>query len=304
MSLTALVIGFGSIGKRHADILNTMDEFSHVFVLSRQTGLFYETIKSMDDIPGLNPDYVVIASPTSQHYSQLKFLESHLKDRKILVEKPLYDYMADLLIENNEVYVGYNLRFHPLLHKIKHAVDGRKLWNIQVFCGSYLPKWRNGRDYRETSSARQDSGGGVLLDLSHELDYVQWLTSPLEVNHAVSRKVSDLEIDTDDLLLLSGKTADGAHVHISLNYFTQKPIRQILIDGERISIQADLITKTLSVTEDSEGSYFSWPALESNDMYLAQHQAILENDPSLICTYKEGLQTIELINRIRYFGRK
>jgi CMP-N,N'-diacetyllegionaminic acid synthase len=276
-----------------------MDEISHVYVFSNQNNLPYETIKSLEDIPGLGPDYVVIASPTDQHDPQLKFLEEHLQGKKIMVEKPLFDSMVEFTVRNNEVVVGYNLRFHPLLNKIRELCQGRRLWNIHVICGSYLPDWRPGRDYRATSSARKDSGGGVLLDLSHELDYVQWLVGSMEVDHAASEKVSDLEIDSDDLLLLSGKTRDDTYVHISLNYFTRNPLRQILIDGEGISIQGDLNTNQLSVVEDGEASDYSWPNLKQNDTYRAQHKVILEGDLSRVCTFEEGVEIMRLIENIR-----
>ena len=299
MCLTALVIGFGSIGKRHADILNRMDEFDRVAVLSNQTGLPYETITSLEDISSTNPDYVVIASPTAQHHRQLQFLEANFEGKKVLVEKPLFVSSNDLQIKHNQIYVGYNLRFHHLLRKIKDAVAGKKLWNIQAFCGSYLPDWRPGRDYRDTSSAKTDAGGGVLLELSHELDYVQWLAGPLEVEYAVSGKVSDLEIDSDDLLLLSGKTEGGARVYISLNYFTRKPVRQIVIDGEGISLQGDLIKNQLSQVVDGEASDYSWSELERNDTYREQHRAILEGDLSRVCSFEEGLNIMRLIENIR-----
>ena len=299
MSLSALIIGHGSIGQRHAEILTEMDEISHVFVLSSQNDLSYDTIKSLEEIPPLHPDYVVVASPTDQHYAQLKFLDKHLNGSKILVEKPLFDKKKGLSIRHNTVYVGYNLRFHPILCKIKKAITGRRLWNIQVFCGSYLPDWRPGRDYRKTYSARKDTGGGVLLDLSHELDYVQWLAGTINIEHKISKKVSDLEIETDDILLLSGRSASGAYVHISLNYFTRKPVRQILIDGEGISLQANLFTKELSVYEDDTKSEFSWPELERNTNYITEHRAIIEEDLSNVCTYNEGLETMCLIDSIR-----
>lgn len=299
MTRSAMVIGFGSIGKRHSEILSAMNEIAHVTVFSSQPGLPYETLSSLNDIPHLNPDYVVIASPTNRHYPQLKFLEEHLEGKKILVEKPLFDSMANFKVLKNEVYVGYNLRFHPLINKIRTLCHGRKLWTIHVFCGSYLPDWRPDRDYRATSSARKDYGGGVLLDLSHELDYVHWLAGSINVEHAVSEKVSDLEIKSDDLLLMSGQTERGANVHVSLNYFTRKPIRQILMNGEGISIQGDLIENTLSVVEDGEASYFSWPDLERNDTYRAQHEAVLEGDLKNVCTFEEGLNTMRLIENIR-----
>ena len=302
MILSALLISFGSIGSRHGNILNEMDEISQVTVLSSQPDLPFRTIKTLDEIPGLNPNYIVIASNTAKHHEQLAFVENNLQGKKILVEKPLFDAFHDFEIKNNQVYVGYNLRFHPLLQKIKEKISGRKLWNIQVFCGSYLPNWRPGRDYRKTSSAKRETGGGVLLDLNHEMDYVQWLAGPLEVVYVVSEKVSDLEIDSNDLLLLSGKTSDGAHVHISLNYFTRKPFRQILVDGDGISIRGDLITNTLSVVDDGKASDFSWPKLGPNDTYQAQHKAIIEDDQSYVCVFAEGLQTMRLIDSIRSFN--
>ena len=120
MSSRVLVIGYGSIGRRHAEILSEIDTVSRVYVLSSQNGLPYKTIASLKEIPGLTPDYIVIASPTDQHYSQLKFLNEHLESRKILVEKPLFDIYHDFTIKNNQVFVGYNLRFHPMINKIKN----------------------------------------------------------------------------------------------------------------------------------------------------------------------------------------
>ena len=304
MSLSALVIGFGSIGKRHAEIMNAMDEVAHLSVLSSQSGLPYNTLSSLEEIPRLNPDYVVIASPTDQHDPQLKFLEEHLQGKKILVEKPLFDSMAEFKVRNNEVVVGYNLRFHPLLNKIRELCQGRRLWNIHVFCGSYLPDWRPGRDYRATSSARKHSGGGVLLDISHELDYVQWLCGKIIPEYVCNEKVSDLDIDTDDLLILSGRTEGGAHLQIGLNYFTRKPIRKIIIDGKDISIHADLITNTATIHENGISSDYSWPNFIKNDMYITQHKDILSDKTSWTCTYEEGKETMGLIDIIRSLNNR
>ena len=297
-----MVIGYGSIGRRHADILNEMDKISEVVVLSSQSNLPFKTIKSTEEIPGLDPDYLVIASNTALHHEQLVFVENNLQGRKILMEKPLFDVFHDLEIRNNQVFVGYNLRFHPLIQLIKEKITNKKLWNIQNFCGSYLPDWRPDRDYQVTSSAKKETGGGVLLDLSHELDYVQWLTGPIGMSYVVNDKVSDLEIETDDLLLLSGQTEDGAHLQVCLNYFTRKPLRQILIDGENISIRADLVENTLSIVERNKTYNYSWPELERNETYRAQHKAILEDHLSYLCTYGEGLEIMRLIDGIRSFN--
>ena len=299
MNIKALVIGYGSIGKRHAEILDSMSDIECVEILSNQAQLPFKTINELEEIPKLKPDYVVIASSTSLHREQLEFLDEKLNGRTILVEKPLFDNYYEMNVNNNRVFVGYNLRFHPLIQKVRDILSGRKLWNLQVFCGSYLPDWRPDRDYRETSSAVKEAGGGVLLDLSHELDYLQWLAGPINVEHAFNQKISSLEINSDDILLLSGKSDGGAQIHVSLNYFSRNPMRQLLIDGEGISIQADLVKNFLSVVEEGKVSDYSWEKLDRNSMYKAQHLAAIEDSSSTICSYEEGLETMLLIEKIR-----
>jgi len=225
MAHSALVIGYGSIGRRHAGILREMDRISNVTVLSSQTNLSCKTIKTLDEIAQIDPDYIVVASNTSLHFKHLSYLEKTLENKVILVEKPLFEKSYELIPMKNSVWVAYVFRSHPILQLIKKKISRKPLWNVNVFCGSYLPEWRPGRDYRETSSAREDSGGGVLLDLSHELDYVQWLIGGIELDYVYRNRVSSLEIETDDLLKISGHTVSGTCVHISLNYFTRNPIQ-------------------------------------------------------------------------------
>ena len=110
-----------------------------------------------------------------------------------------------------------------------------------------------------------------------------------------------MEINSDDILLFSGLSDKEVHVHVSLNYFTRKPTRQILLDGENISIQANLIENTLSITKDNNTSDYSYPHLSQNDSYKDQHHAILSDDLNNLCTYNEGFETLKFIDHIRNF---
>ena len=175
---------------------------------------------------------------------------------------------------------------------------------MHVFCGSHLPDWRSGRDYREIYSARKDLGGGVLLDLSHELDYVQWLLGPVKIDYAFNEKISTLKIDSDDILTLNGHTNNGAQVQINLNYFTKKPVRQIIIDCEDISIQADLIKGKATVHSDGEVEEYDWSDIEMNEIYRREHEAVLAGDSRMTCTYEEGLETMRLIDSIKTFNNQ
>jgi len=299
MSYSVLIIGYGSIGKRHASLLTKMDNISNVSILSSQSSLPYDTISSLEEISKINPDYIVIASPTNKHYEQLNFLENHLKNKKILVEKPLFDSMIDFKASNNKIYVGYNLRFHPMFDKIKEICNHRKIWNIHAICCSYLPDWRSNMDYRKSYSSHKKFGGGVLLDLSHELDYAQWLTGSMIIKHVISDKISNLEINSDDLLLFVGRAENGAYVNIILNYFTRKSIREVIIDGEGISLQGDFLSNTLSGVIDDKSFDYTWEKFDINETYLSQHDAVLNGDLKYLCTFEEGLETMRLIDSIR-----
>ena len=294
----ALVLGYGSIGKRHANILSNMDDIHIVNVLTQQQGVPYPTVQSLDDITNIKPDYIVIASDTSRHLEQLKFFEKYFTGKIILIEKPLFLPHEECTVGNNAVYVGYNLRFHPVLQLIKKVIRGRKIWNIDVFCGSYLPDWRPERDYRYTYSANKDSGGGVLLDLSHEFDYVQWIAGVVTPDYVFNGKISDLRINSDDFLQLSGWSESGVKIQISLNYFTRSPVRRLIIDGEGISIQADLVDSDVRLCVDGASSVYSWDVYK-DDTYVAQHAELLSDYVSDVCTFDEGSITMSLINRVK-----
>ena len=102
LNMKTLIIGYGSIGSRHAKILNEMDEIAEITILSSQKNLPYKTITNINDIGEIMPDYIIIASSTSLHFEQLKFLEENLTDKTILVEKPLFHQHNELAISNNK----------------------------------------------------------------------------------------------------------------------------------------------------------------------------------------------------------
>ena len=299
-----LIIGYGSIGKRHAYILSKKNKFlKNIFVLTKQNCRPFNKVKSFKKIKQIDPDYIVISSPTSQHYKELSHLEKEFSKKLILVEKPLFSKNENLNIKKNKVFVGYNMRFNPLIQFIKNKIKNKKIWSINIFCGSYLPHWRKGRNYKFTSSAKKELGGGVLLDLSHELDYTQWLLGNIQLDNVINKKLSDLKIDTDDFLSISGKANKTTRVQIDLNYFTKKATRRIIIDGKNISIEADLIQNKIFINEGGKKSTFSKKNFHRNYTYQNLHSSLLKSDFSTCCTYKEGKSLMLLIDKIRNLSK-
>ena len=163
-----------------------------------------------------------------------------------------------------------------------------------------MPNWRNNIDYRKSSSAKLHLGGGVLLDLSHELDYVQWLFGKIEVEHCKSKRFSNLNIETDDFLSLTGKTKRVSSIQITLNYFTRERTRQIFIDGKNISMKADLVKKNVVYYDGNKKKIYNFKNSDRNSEYKKQHLAILTNKyADKLCTFEEGKQLVYLVNKIR-----
>jgi predicted dehydrogenase len=301
---SVLVIGHGSIGKRHARILSELPEVQEVHVMTRQAKTPFPTLNNLSDVADLDPDYVVIASETSRHFDELRSLENLLCSKTILVEKPLFDTNCDLTINNNEVYVGYNLRFLPALQMIREKVRGREIWEVSAICGSYLPDWRPERDYRKTSSAQISTGGGVINDLSHELDYVSWLCGAIKIEYCSRKKLSNLEIETDDFFILIGHSRENVRVHVGLNYFSRRPRRKLYIDGVGISIDMDFISNTAIINEDGNEKIYNFPNNEGDSTYIAQHRAMLSGHAGPACTFIEGLELMSLIEDAQKSGIK
>lgn len=302
--MKVLIIGFGSIGKRHYDVLSQLSEVQNIDLVTKQNienivcYINLEIIKNIEEY-----DYFVIASETNKHFEQLKFLEENVKNKLIFCEKPLFESKQDIEIKNNIVFVGYVLRFHPLLEKLKEMIKKEKILLVNAKCGQYLPSWRLNIDYKESYSAKKEEGGGVLLDLSHELDYVQWLAGQINEIKSYQVKISDLEINSDDLTMLIGKTNQDIFVNISIDYISKITNRRLLVETLEYTYELDFIENKL-VKKDKAGfeEIFSSLNLKRNYMFEQMHLDIF-NQQKNICTFKEALEVMQTISTIQEQNR-
>ena len=120
--MKVLIIGYGSIGKGHAFLLSKIKKISEIKIYTKQKIKSYNTINNKKEIMKYKPNYVVISNETQYHYSFLLFFEKNFKKISILVEKPLFHKFQSFNFKNNYVYIGYNLRFHPLITLLKKII--------------------------------------------------------------------------------------------------------------------------------------------------------------------------------------
>ena len=297
-SVKVAVVGAGSIGLRHRKILDGLNH-EVVLISGHDPSAKYKSLDAALD--NENFDYVVIASQTSRHSADLNSLINNEFAGRVLIEKPLFK-KSTRLQENvfAMAAVGYNLRFHPAILWLKQTLPSLgTITSANLYVGQHLPSWRPNGDYQNSSSAKQTSGGGVLRDLSHELDLAQNIFGDWQKLTALGGKFSNLEIDTDDTFLILMQTELCAAVSIQMNYLDRIKQRSITVNGNDGSINVDLISGSASFN-DSEMKF----EVKPDDTYLAQHQAILAGDSKNICSLSEGLKIVEMIEAIEKSVRK
>lgn len=283
----ALVIGYGSIGRRHARILDELG--CDVAVVSRRAldnVMHFASVTAA--IAEFQPDYAVVANETSAHADTVTQVAAAGFRGKLLIEKPLggtiprYDFAL--------CAVAYNLRFHPALAELAEALAGQRLLAMQIYCGQYLPDWRAGNDYRKSYSADVARGGGVLRDLSHELDYLLWLGGAWRRAAAIGGRLGELEISSDDCWALLLELDRCRCATVQINYLDRPGRRQILVITSEHSFAVDFGKAVLM--RDGEVRRF---AVDRDDTYRAQHRAVLEGDTSRLCELAQGEAVMNLI---------
>lgn len=258
MSTRVLFAGLGSIGQRHLSVLRDADEdFDVVAYRSSEgeAGTFenVDEYRSLDAALSTEPEIAFITNPTHRHVDTARSCAAHGCD--LLVEKPLSHTMegVDELIETVDrqdlvTMMGCQLRFDPVIERVRELLtDGviGEPYSFDITAGSYLPEWRPGRDYTETYSAKAAMGGGVVLDLIHEIDYAKWLFGELVEIQSHVGQISSLDIETEDIAEVNCRTVNGQIGRIHLDYYRQPGARRLEVVGDRGVVEADIQNGTV-----------------------------------------------------------
>ncbi len=315
--LTALVVGGGSIGRRHLSNLRRLEPSAEI-VLWRQhakpgdAGAVVSdadrVVYSLADALDTHPDLAVVASPATRHVETGLALASN--DVPLLVEKPLshrQDEARALITLCREralaLMVGYNLRFYPPLQTLRETLVAGEIgrpMSIRADVGQHLPEWRPGADYRSGVSARSDLGGGVLLELSHELDYVSWLVGGVRSVMALVGHLSDLEIDVEDtaeiLLRFQGGAFGSIHLDMTQAAMTRS-CRLVGTEGVLVWNGLDHSVRLYRAAARSWSDLCAPCVLDRNEMFLSEMRHFLHcvrNGARPAVTGEDGLRALDI----------
>ncbi|OGT22855.1 MAG: hypothetical protein A3C55_04945 [Gammaproteobacteria bacterium RIFCSPHIGHO2_02_FULL_42_13] len=311
-----LVVGLGSIGKRHVKNLRALFPDAYIVVCRHAatehdqdfvTQYIDKVVYDLNEAIALKPMAAVLCNPAVYHVSvawQLAKNGIHL-----FIEKPLSNTLTDVetlitICQEKKLVlmVGYNLRFSKTLNRARELIKSGAIGDIlsvQVNTGQYLPDWRPEVDYRKTVSAQQKMGGGVLLELSHELDYVCWLLGkPVEV---FARLISSgsLEIDVEDNADVFLTFEKNLMVNIHLDMLQRTACRMCKVVGALGILIWDGVEDRLVVeSEKQEFSQSFCGAEDRNEMYGQEikhfFDSISNGCPAMV-TGVDALESLKIV---------
>ena len=314
----ALIVGLGSIGLRHLRLLREALPEADIRVLRHTNtaesnkdpnGFFFR----LEDACSFAPELAVIANPSPFHIVTAMALAE--AGAHLLVEKPLSplsDGAEDLISlcasRKQVLYVGYNLRFLETLCFFREALASGcigQVHSVHSAVGQFLPKWRPGSDYRKTVSAQKELGGGVLLELSHDIDMLRWIFGDVEWVSAWLGKKGNLDIDVEDNAILQMNFKSGPIAHLSLDFLRHDTTRVCTAIGADGSLSWDAIKGSVSIYRRDKAS---WEILKSHDpdrdsTYRAQLMAFLNEIKGERSGFAargiDGLEVINLVDAAR-----
>lgn len=259
--MRVLVIGSGSIGRRHHENLQTLG--AEVRLLSWRDAGLSGAVTAMDDAQA-----VVIATATD---IRLPLIEAAAaRGLPMYVEKPLAfrpDEVEAIAAVAASVaarsMLGYMMRYHPAVRALA-TTDLSDVFQFAISIGHDVTQWRANWRFSESYAAQAD-GGGVLLDLCHELDLAACLIPGLRVTGVES--LGHAAFPGVDFASRVSLASDGAVGDVSMDYLTPLLHRRTTLRGTERMHDFDLAAQVYRVTESSGPRLLDLP-LERNAMFL------------------------------------
>jgi len=316
-----LIVGHGSIGKRHLELARSFFPDADIRVLRHLKSIStpehsngcFDNIK---DALSFAPQLAVIANPATFHIEvALMLVEQGVH---LLIEKPIaatrdgIQLLLDLSRKNNTVLlVGYNLRFLSSLQKFRSALHLQtigKVLSVRCEIGQFLPSWRPNTDYKQGVSARNNLGGGALLELSHEIDYLRWIFGEVEWVTAILSKQSELDIDVEDTAHLvfgfTPKIEDKIQLiaSVNLDFIRHDTTRLCTAIGDMGSLRWNGLAGTVEQFNMEKKTWDEVYHDKKEDSYVSEWKHFLKclsgHDKPLI-SGKDGLKVVEIIEAAR-----
>jgi predicted dehydrogenase len=321
-----LIAGLGSIGRRHFRNLIALGQKDIILLRTRRStlpddelaGYLVET-DLQEALKKHKPDAVIVANPTSLHLDVA--IPAAEAGCPILLEKPVSHSLERLDVlekaaqkSGNKILIGFQFRYHPTLNQARELIQSNALGSlltVHAHWGEYLPQWHPWEDYRQNYAARADLGGGVIVTLTHPLDYLRYLLGEVDSLWSFNGHISPLEVDVEDVAEIGLRFANGTVGGVHVNYIQRPPVHRLEIVGTEGTLRWDNADGILHFHRMPApfGSFsdppptpvtetFSPPeGFERNQLFVAQARHFIEivrGESEPICRLEDGVMALRL----------
>ena len=287
-----LIVGLGSIGKKHLNAANVLKYEVDVVSKHAKRSVNFQSIDNLLDKRIY--DLGIICSETSNHLNDLLKISKYCKI--ILVEKPLnHNYIStQLKIELEKikslVVLGFNLRYLDLIIFLKTYLTNKQIISVENIFWDDCRKWYKGRDFEKLYVNNRHLGGGALLTNIHELDYIKFICNADINNLNIQYKKN--KDDLDKSCIVKGMLDNEISFKSSLNIFSSFRIRKGFIKTNNENIEWDIdqgiITSNLKgVIFNKKTNYLS--------TYISQLKFLVENNFQNISSLQSNIKLNNLI---------
>jgi len=291
--LKMLVVGCGSIGRRHLKNFKSLGIENFVLCDTNEENLkaasegLSNPVLTTDFKDALvhGPDMAVVCTPSSMHLEMARDLVR--AGVHVLIEKPLSDTLEGVselekLVDEKGVVAMMAMcyRHHPVFREVKAALAAGavgKIYHVNYFGGHYLPDWHPKADYRVEYAARKVLGGGVILTSIHGLDNIRWLFGEVDETHAFVDRVSNLEMDVEDIATAIFRLKNGVLVNWQTDFLQRANQHRMVVAGSTGTMRVDFLTGVIETYSAVSGKWASRTVpFEVNEMYVAEAREFLE----------------------------
>lgn len=296
--ISCLVVGLGSIGTRHAHNLKKLkikniSLFDQDYKKAKKVGksLDAETYSSFQTALSNKPDLCLICTYPNTHIDiAKKCIENN---SNIFIEKPLstttlgiQSLISNAMKKNLKIGVGHNLRFDPGLIYLKNQIQLKSIGNIlsiSVQMGNHIKNWRPGTNYKNHYILKTD--GGIILDDSHEYDYLRWLLNDeVQSVYCQTNSLKTLKTKSESLATIILRFRKGTIATLLMDHVRPSYERNCFVIGDKGSIKWEnfnfnssswntynsrsrSIVKTIKINGNVDSKSFNF---YTNDPYISE----------------------------------
>lgn len=310
------IVGFGNIAARHLDILERLYPHISIYIVTkRKLKTKHVVYKSIVSLKNKGIDAIFITSPANQHYKVLKLF---YRDRvHFFIEKPLFEKLKKIKLISKHfsklnapiLQVGYVFRHDELFLKLKSLYLSKilgKTLKAVIYCGSDLTAWRKKTKLSQSISLNKIKGGGVLLELSHEIDYCKWLFGDIRLSYSSLNTSGIFKSRVEDTADLHFTTYDKININMHLNFWQKNPERYCKIYGSEGNMYIDILKREIKISTTKINKTIKFKK-NLNDAYEMQIHNFINsinlNKKSLV-TINDGLDVLKIITQARKINDK